>query len=101
MGPISSIFIYDRKAELDEGKVNRPFLKKLPENSEAAVVLAGRTPMLTKPISIFIRLMKPVILEDVPEVDIPTRYLYFVVGSAAPKKGEKVTCDVGIAMVVC
>ena len=44
--------------------------------------------------------MKPVILEDVPEVDIPTRYLYFVVGSAAPKKGEKVTCDVGIAMVL-
>ena len=79
--------------------MNRPFLKKLPENSEAAVVLVGRNIVLPKPVSIFIRLMKPVILADLPEVDIPTRYLYFVVGSSSPKKGEKVTCDVGRAMV--
>ena len=88
-----------KRLELDEGKVNRPFLKKLPANSEGAVVLAGRTNILTKPISIFIRLRKPVVLEDLPEVDIPTRYLYFVVGSSTPKKGERVTCDVGRAMV--
>ena len=89
----------NRKIDLDDGKVNRPFLKKLPMNSEAAVVLVGRTSLLTKPISIFIRLMKPVVLADLPEVDIPTRYLYFVVGASSPKKGEKVTCDVGRAMV--
>ena len=87
-----------KRLELDEGKVNRPFLKKLPANSEGAVVLAGRVNILTKPISIFIRLLKPVVLEDLPEVDIPTRYLYFVVGSSTPKKGERVTCDVGRAM---
>ena len=86
------------RQELDEGKVNRPFLKKLPANSEGAVVLAGRTNILTKPVSIFIRLMKPVVLEDLPEVDIPTRFLYFVVGSSSPRKGERVTCDVGRAM---
>ena len=74
--------------ELDEGKVNRPFLKKLPDNSEGAVVLVGKFPTIQKPISVFIRMLKPVVLEDLPEVDIPTRYLYFVLG-------EKVSCDVG------
>jgi len=86
------------QASIDDGKVNRPFLKKLPGNSEAAVVLEGRASFLQKPISVFIRLLKPVVLGDLPEVDIPTKYLYFVVGSAAPRKGDKVTCEVGRAM---
>ena len=85
-------------AALDEGKVNRPFLKKLPANSCAAVVLAGRSALLARPVSIFIRLARGVVLEDLPEVDIPTRYLYFVVGAANPRKEERVTCDVGRAM---
>ena len=87
-----------RLAALDEGKVNRPFLKKLPANSCAAVVLAGRSALLARPVSIFIRLAGGVVLEDLPEVDIPTRYLYFVVGAANPRKEERVTCDVGRAM---
>ena len=77
--------------ELDEGKVNRPFLKKLPDNSEGAVVLVGKLDLIKKPISVFIRMLKPVVLEDLPEVDIPTRYLYFVLG-------EKLSCDIGKAM---
>ena len=77
--------------ELDEGKVNRPFLKKLPENSEAAVVLFGKIDMLKNPVSVFIRMLKPVVLEDLPEVDIPTRYLYFVIG-------DKLNSDIGKAM---
>ena len=88
-------------AALDEGKVNRPFLKKLPANSCAAVVLAGRSALLARPVSIFIRLARGVVLEDLPEVDIPTRYLYFVVGAANPRKEERVTCDVGRAMASC
>ena len=90
-----------RLAALDEGKVNRPFLKKLPANSCAAVVLAGRSALLARPVSIFIRLARGVVLEDLPEVDIPTRYLYFVVGAANPRKEERVTCDVGRAMASC
>ena len=32
----------DWNLEVEDGKVNRPFLKKLPENAEAAVVLTGK-----------------------------------------------------------
>lgn len=88
----------DGNKNVDDGKVNRPFLKKLPGNSEAAVVLEGRASFIQKPISVFIRLLKPVVLGDLPEVDIPTKYLYFVVGSAAPRAGDKVTCESGRAM---
>lgn len=79
--------------ELDEGKVNRTFLKKLPSGTEGAIVLVGKTPLIQKPISVFIRLVKPVVLEDLPEVDIPTRYLYMVVG-----EGERLNADVGRAI---
>ena len=79
--------------ELDEGKVNRTFLKKLPSGTEGAIVLVGKTPLIQKPISVFIRLAKPVVLEDLPEVDIPTRYLYLVLG-----EGERLNGDVGRAI---
>ena len=78
--------------ELDEGKVNRTFLKKLPSGTEGAIVLVGKTPVIPKAISVFIRLLKPVVLEDLPEVDIPTRYLYLVLG------GERLNADVGRAI---
>ena len=58
-----------------------------------AIVLVGKTPLIQKPISVFIRLAKPVVLEDLPEVDIPTRYLYMVVG-----EGERLNADVGRAI---
>ena len=61
------------QAGQDEGRVNRPFLKKLPERCEAAVVLEGRSTLLAKPVSVFIRLRDPVVLGDLPEVDIPTK----------------------------
>ena len=59
--------------EHEDGKVNHPFLKKLPENAEAAVILTGSVPFLEKAVSVFIRLAQPSVLGDLPEVDIPTR----------------------------
>jgi len=81
--------------DLEDGKVNRPFLKKLPGNAEAAVVLVGSVPFVDKPISAFIRLVKPVVLGDLPEVDIPTRFLYFLV---VPKDLESGLTEIGKSM---
>ena len=59
--------------DLDDGKVNRPFLKKLPALAEAAVVLVGAVPWLERPVSVLVSLADPIVLGDLPEVDIPTR----------------------------
>ena len=69
--------------EHEDGKVNHPFLKKLPENAEAAVILTGSVPFLERPVSVFIRLAQPSVLGDLPEVDIPTRYFFLYIFSFA------------------
>ena len=58
----------------DDQKVNKGFLKKIPDNAEAALVLEGKLPGLLKPLSVFIRLEKAAVLPTLPEVDVPTRF---------------------------
>lgn len=62
---------------LDDGKVNIYLQKKIIPGSEAFIILEGMVGFIEKPVSVFIRMMKPIVLGDLPEVDIPTRYLYF------------------------
>ena len=57
-------------------------MKKLPANSEASNVLVGEVDFLVKPITAFIRLQKGVILGDLTEVPIPTRFLFIMMGPA-------------------
>ena len=75
MRGVIKFFIEKKKnqTKLSRYQVNQPFLKKLPADAEAAVLLVGRVAFLDKPISVFIRLAAPVVLGDLPEVDIPTR----------------------------
>ena len=70
----------------EEGKVNLYLQKKLDSNTEAAVILEGTVGFLEAPISVFIRLSRPAILGDLPEVDIPTRFLYLV--ATPPQDGN-------------
>ena len=57
-------------------------MKKLPVNSEASNVLVGEVDFLAKPITAFIRLQNGVILGDLTEVPIPTRFLFIMMGPA-------------------
>ena len=57
-------------------------MKKLPTNSEASNVLVGEVDFLVKPITAFIRLEQGVILGDLTEVPIPTRFLFIMMGPA-------------------
>ena len=71
----------------EEGKVNLYLQKKLDSNTEAAVILEGTVGFLEAPISVFVRLSRPAILGDLPEVDIPTRFIYLV--ATPPQDGKR------------
>ncbi len=58
---------------MDDGKVNIALTKKIDSSSEAAVILVGAVGFLEKPVSVLVRLANPLVLNDMPEVDIPTR----------------------------
>jgi hypothetical protein len=76
----SDVLLYadpSRRAE-DGGKVNNYIQKKLDSTAEAAVILEGTVGFLDAPISVFVRLAKPAVLGDMPEVDIPTRFIYLL-----------------------
>ena len=55
-------------------------MKKIPPNAEATNVLIGAVDFLTSPIYAFIRLSKGVIIPDLIEVPLPTRFLFVLLG---------------------
>ncbi len=59
---------------------NTSFLKKIPAGAEASNVLVGEVDCLEKPISAFIRLDQPVVLGDLTEVPVPTRFIFILLG---------------------
>ena len=67
------------------------YMKKLPPNSEASNVLVGEVDFLTRPIAAFIRLQQSVVLGDLTEIPIPTRFLFIMMGpSCNPGKYHEV-----------
>merc|ERR550532_1370163 len=81
----------------DDQKVNKGFLKKIPDSAEAALVLEGKLPGLLQPLSVFIRLEKAVVLPTLPEVDVPTRFLYILISPTDSQKAGGCS-DTGRAM---
>ncbi|XP_038073994.1 electroneutral sodium bicarbonate exchanger 1-like [Patiria miniata] len=63
------------------------FLKKLPPGAEASNVLVGEVDFLKKPIIAFVRLSNGVLLPDMTEVPIATRFLFLLLG---PPTGDTV-----------
>lgn len=61
-------------------RANQSFLRKIPEECEAANVLVGEVDSLEYQFSIFIRLSKSTMLGDLTEVCVPTRFLFILLG---------------------
>ena len=61
-------------------QVNSAFMKKIPKGAEASNILVGEVDFLEKPLSAFIRLQEATILGDLTEVDVPTRFLFVLLG---------------------
>jgi anion exchange protein len=55
-------------------------LRKIPQGAEASNVLVGEVDYLEKPLIAFVRLANAVLLGDLTEVPIPTRFLFILLG---------------------
>lgn len=49
-------------------------MRKIPGGSEAANILVGQVDFIDQPISVFARLNHPLLMGDLTEVALPTRY---------------------------
>ena len=76
-------------------KVNSHFMKKIPKGAEASNILVGEVKFLEKPLSAFIRLQEAVILGDLTEVPVPTRFLFVMLG---PQGNLQTYHEIGRAM---
>ena len=65
---------------------NEHFFKKLPPGTEASNILVGEVEQLEFPLLAFIRLKKSVLLGDLTEVPIPTRFLFVLLGPSGHKE---------------
>ncbi|CAH8624503.1 unnamed protein product [Heterobilharzia americana] len=64
-----------------QGKYDLHFLKKIAPGSETSNILVGETTFLTSQLTVFIRLKEAVLLGDLTEVPVPTRFLFIHLGS--------------------
>lgn len=67
-----------------EGRSSSGILEKIPPDSEATLVLVGRTTFLERPVLGFVRLQEAVKLEDAVELPVPVRFLLVLLGPEAP-----------------
>ena len=59
---------------------NEHFLKKIPLGAEASNILVGEVDFLSHPIIAFLRLNKAIMLGDLTEVPVPTRFIFILLG---------------------
>lgn len=59
---------------------NEHFLKKIPLGAEASNILVGEVDFLNHPVIAFLRLKKAVLLGDLTEVPVPTRFIFILLG---------------------
>ena len=55
-------------------------MRKVPSGAEASNVLVGEVDYLDTEFSVFIRLEKPVLLNGLTEVAVPTRFIFIILG---------------------
>jgi len=55
-------------------------MRKIPQGAEASNILVGEVDFLEKPLSAFVRLSSAVMLGDLTEVPVPTRFLFILLG---------------------
>ncbi|XP_044752342.1 sodium-driven chloride bicarbonate exchanger isoform X2 [Coccinella septempunctata] len=59
---------------------NLHFMKKIPNGAEASNILVGEVNFLTKTAAAFVRLNTAIVLGDLTEVPVPTRFLFLLLG---------------------
>ena len=52
----------------------------MPKNCEAANVLVGQVSFVSDVLMVFCRLKNPSVMTDLTEVDVPTRFIFVVLG---------------------
>lgn len=75
-------------------KSNKRFESKLPGGIEAAAVLSGEIKGLVKPICIFIRLRHAVLMQELVEVAVPTKFVFVYLTN---HDGDTLSIDIGRA----
>jgi hypothetical protein len=55
-------------------------MRKIPQNAEASNVLIGEVDFLDKQLNAFVRLSKSLVLGDLTEVPVPTRFIFVLLG---------------------
>ncbi|XP_069760820.1 band 3 anion transport protein-like isoform X2 [Narcine bancroftii] len=78
VSPKHKLYTHDIELEIKEERhrKHRPeIMDKIPENTEATLVLVGCLESLTSPTMAFVRLQEAVFLESLLEVMIPTRFI--------------------------
>ncbi|XP_013391628.2 sodium bicarbonate cotransporter 3-like [Lingula anatina] len=70
-----------------EYKPNRNFLRKIPPGAEACNICVGEADFLSHPMFVLARLSSGVVLGDMTEVHLPSRFILFLL---APKGGQNV-----------
>lgn len=71
-----------------EHRGNTHFMKKIPAGAEASNILVGEVDFLERPLSAFIRLNEGVLLGDLTEVPVPTRFIFVLLGPATSPAGS-------------
>lgn len=66
---------------------NLSFMRKIPQGAEASNILVGEIDFIEKTISAFIRLETAVILGDLTEVPVPTRFLFILLTPSTSTSG--------------
>ena len=52
----------------------------MPRNCEALNILVGEAEFLKEPVTAFVRLQYPLLLGDMPEIEIATRFIFVLMG---------------------
>lgn len=67
---------------------NLAFMRKIPQGAEASNILVGEVDFIDKTLSAFIRLDTAILLGDLTEVPVPTRFLFILLTSSSSPSGE-------------
>ena len=76
-------------------KVNKTFLKKIPNGAEAANLWVGEIQDFKQPITVLIRLAEPRVFTNLTEVPLPSRFIFI---HLTPPGTPNLTFEIGRTM---
>ncbi|XP_070186567.1 electroneutral sodium bicarbonate exchanger 1-like isoform X2 [Littorina saxatilis] len=85
----------DLPESASSNKLNTVFMRKIPENAEAANILIGELDSLRYQVVVFVRLCEARNIGELTEVPLPTRFLFFLLG---PKGSHSKNVEIGRSM---